>query len=126
MSKKLVRMSKEGPEGKGLKQGGVTELGKLVAGNPVEASHNYFTDKTGKFMTGVWECQKGTLKLTSYPFDEFCHILKGEVHITDQRGNTEIFKKGDTFTIAKGFKGTWHMPKTVRKFYTIFLEQDGK
>lgn len=126
MSKKLVRMSKDGPEGKGLKQGGVTELGKLVAGNPVEASHNYFTDKTGKFMTGVWECQKGTLKLASYPFDEFCHILKGEVHITDQRGNTEIFKKGDTFTIAKGFKGTWHMPKTVRKFYTIFLEQDGK
>jgi uncharacterized protein len=74
-------------------------------------------------MTGVWECQKGTLKLSSYPFDEFCHILAGEVHITDQRGNTEVFKKGDTFSIAKGFKGTWHMPKTVRKFYTIYLEK---
>ena len=31
MSKKLVRLSKDGPEGTGLKQGGVTELGKVVA-----------------------------------------------------------------------------------------------
>lgn len=31
---------------------------------------NCFTDKTGKFLTGVWECNKGTLMLTSYPFDE--------------------------------------------------------
>lgn len=122
-SKKLVRMSGEGPAGKGLKKGGVTSLGKVIAGNPVESAHNYFLDKSGKFMTGVWECEKGTLKLSSYPFDEYCHIIKGEVHITDQKGNTEIFKKGDHFSIAKGFKGTWHMPKTVRKFYTIYLDK---
>jgi hypothetical protein len=39
-SKKLVRMSKDGPDGKGLKQGGVTTLGKVIAGNPVESAHN--------------------------------------------------------------------------------------
>lgn len=79
-SKKQLRMSKDGPAGKGLKQG-VTTLGKVVAGNPVESARRYFTDHTGRTMTGVWECQKGTLKLSSYrAFDEFCHILAGEVH----------------------------------------------
>ena len=36
-------------------------------------------------------------------------------------GRIAVFPHRDA--IAKGFKGTWHMPKTVRKFYTIFLEK---
>ncbi|HVC49758.1 MAG TPA: cupin domain-containing protein [Burkholderiales bacterium] len=74
-------------------------------------------------MTGVWECQAGTMKLIDYPFDEYCQIISGKVVITNEEGHEEIFVAGDAFTIEKGFKGTWHMPVTVRKFYAIYQAQ---
>lgn len=118
--KQLVRLNKNGPNGEGLEQLGLATLGEIVAGSPKESAHNFFTDETGQFMTGVWECQAGTMKLTDYPFDEFCHIISGKVIITDEDGHTEAFGPGDVFTIEKGFKGTWHMPEIVRKYYTIY------
>ncbi len=50
-------------------------------------------------------------------------VNSGKVVITNEEGHEEIFVAGDAFTIEKGFKGTWHMPVTVRKFYAIYQAQ---
>ncbi|MDE3021340.1 MAG: hypothetical protein KGI54_05725 [Pseudomonadota bacterium] len=73
--KQLIRLNKDGLEGKGLELLGQASLGEIIEGTCYESAYNFFTDSTAQFMTGVWECQAGTMKLTDYPFDEYCQII---------------------------------------------------
>lgn len=116
----IIRLNPDGPEGTGLTFWGHLENEKIIAGDPTETGHNYFTDSTGQLTAGVWECTPCTSQIDSYPVDEFCIVLKGTVVVTDAEGHAETFKPGDSFVIPKGLKCTWHMPETTRKYYVIF------
>ena len=59
--------------------------------------------------------QSGT---TSYPADEFMVVLEGEVTLEGE-GFRDTYRKGDAFFVPKGFKGTWHQPVPMVKFYVI-------
>ncbi len=121
----VIRLNGNGPEGEGLEFWGHLESENIVAGNPVESGHNYFTDNTGQLTAGVWECTPCTSEIDSYPVDEFCFILSGTVVITDADGHAETFKAGECFVVPKGLKCTWHMPETTRKYYVIFKDKTG-
>ena len=80
---KVIRLSPDGLEGVGLSFWGNCDAEDVTEGKPVETGHNYFTDATGQLTAGVWECTAYTSQIESYPVDEFCLILSGQVVITD-------------------------------------------
>ena len=115
----VIRLNRDGPAGVGLQFRGHAESENVIAGEPTEVGHTYFTDGTGQLEAGVWECTAYTSRFDAYPVDEFCFILSGSVVITDSSGHSETLNSGDSFIIPKGLKCTWHMPETMRKYYVI-------
>ncbi len=124
MAKKVIyRIESSAPGGAGLSAAEPIEPESIIEGTPTPSDYNYFTNDTEQLHVGVWECTPGTLRLDSHPVDEYCFIISGSVVITDENRHAETFKAGECFVIPKGFKGTWHMPETVRKYYVIFEPQ---
>ena len=115
----VTRLNRDGPEGAGLEFWGHLEAENVIAGDPVESGHNFFTDATGRLTAGVWECTPCTSQIDSYPVDVFCLILSGRVILTDAAGRAETFEPGDCFVVPKGLECTWHMPVLTRKYYVI-------
>jgi uncharacterized protein len=91
----------------------------ILEGNPETRLLNYYTDKTGQFFAGIWECTPGKWRV-SYAEEEFCAILDGRAILTDAAGKAETVKAGDAFVIPKGFAGTWETVEKIRKWYVIF------
>jgi len=48
-----------------------------------------------------------------------CHILEGDVRLTDGSGQAREFGAGDSFVVAAGFDGIWDNLTTVRKVFFI-------
>lgn len=115
----VIRFERDGPEGSGLQFWGHLGNENVIAGEPTETGHIYFTDGTGQLTAGVWGRTPCTSQIDSYPVDEFCTILSGTVVVTHGDGQAETFKPGDCFVISKGTKCTWHMPETTRKYFVI-------
>lgn len=53
------------------------------------------------------------------PYDEFVHVLEGILVLTDTRGETYTFGKGDFVMIPKGFKGTWETRTRFRELIVV-------
>jgi uncharacterized cupin superfamily protein len=47
-------------------------------------------------------------------------MLAGEAILTDEQGNAERVKAGDSFVVPAGFKGSWESLGQVRKLYAIY------
>lgn len=84
---------------------------------PKESSHVLFVSQSGEFVSGVWQGEPGTFPIESYPVDEFCMVIEGEVTLTDQAGKSRTFSPGMAFVIPRGFAGTWHMPVRSKKYF---------
>ena len=54
-----------------------------------------------------------------FPYDEFVLVLEGEVTLTDLEGNAQTYRVGDSFTVPKGWKGTWDMPVKYREMIVV-------
>ena len=52
-------------------------------------------------------------------YDEFVLVLKGELILSDNDGNSATYKKGDMFVVPKGFVGAWEMTEEYREFIII-------
>jgi uncharacterized cupin superfamily protein len=92
---------------------------QLVSGTPEHVAHNYFSDRTGRFHSGIWESTTGKWRVR-YAENEFCHITRGHVRIEDPTGRRWEFRQGDSFVIPSGFAGTWEVLEPVSKFYVIY------
>lgn len=77
-----------------------------------------FEDAQGQSLSGIWEAGPH-LERCSCDFDEMCHILEGQVRLTDSSGVTTTFGAGDSFVVAAGFEGTWENLSFVRKVFFI-------
>lgn len=69
-------------------------------------------------MAGIWEAEPH-LERCACDYDELCHILEGEVRLTDADGKSQSFGPGDSFVVAAGFRGTWENLTAVRKVFFI-------
>lgn len=69
-------------------------------------------------IAGIWEAgpHKERCKCD---YDELCHILEGDVRLTDAAGTSRTFGAGDSFVVAAGFDGTWENLSDVRKVFFI-------
>lgn len=74
----------------------------------------------GQTTTLVWEAGPAKLVFDSpSTYDEFVLVLKGELILTDTAGNSSTYMPGDTFTLPKGFVGTWNMTEEFRELVVV-------
>jgi hypothetical protein len=90
----------------------------IVAGNPTTTTHNYFTDPSGRFYTGIWESTPGKWNC-DYAEDEFVYLIEGKARLTNADGHAETFGPGSAFLIPAGFKGSWETLERLKKYYAI-------
>ena len=55
---------------------------KVIAGDPVTTTHNYFTDSSGAFFSGIWESTPGKWSC-DYSESEFVYLISGRARLTD-------------------------------------------
>ena len=77
-----------------------------------------FTDASGRAISGIWEAGPHR-EHCDCDYDEMCHILEGQVRLTDKDGTAQTFGPGDSFVVAAGFQGTWENLTPVRKVFFI-------
>ena len=115
-----TKLDPNGAPGAGMVPTAYVDPATVLEGKASEKGHTFFASKDEKFVVGVWECSPCKEWIDSYPFNEFCQVLKGAVTVTDADGKSETYRAGDSFFMRKGFKGIWHMTETFRKFFVIY------
>jgi uncharacterized cupin superfamily protein len=81
-------------------------------------SWRHFVVPDKKATAGIWEAPPH-LERCECDYDELCHLLEGQVRLTDSQGVSREFNAGDTVVVAAGFKGTWENLTKVRKVFMI-------
>jgi uncharacterized cupin superfamily protein len=66
----------------------------------------------------LWDCSAGAFRWT-FGWDEFIHVLEGEVTIREEGGATHTLRSGDTAHFPRGLTTHWRVPQYVRKAFTI-------
>ena len=115
---KPVRLSPQGPSGWKDAPNVTLETFNLVGGDPTGLDHIYYANPETKVKAGLWRSNAYSEYYEDYPVDEFMVVLDGEVTLEGE-GFRDTFRKGDAFFVPKGFKGTWHQPGPLLKFYVI-------
>lgn len=72
--------------------------------------------------SGFWECTAGEFQWT-FGWDEFIHVLEGEVTIREENGSTHTLRAGDSAHFPLGLKTFWTVPRYVRKFFVLRTPQ---
>lgn len=96
----------------------VTDDPALVDTSYESRSWRYFEAPNKGAIAGIWEAGPH-LERCACDYDEMCHILEGEVRLTDADGRSRTFGPGDSFVVAAGFRGTWENLTPVRKVFFI-------
>lgn len=92
---------------------------RLIAGSPEFLTWTLDSSRDGQVRTGIWEATPGeTVSIKGESF-EFCHILEGEIELTEEGGTPVTYRKGDSFIMKPGYRGVWKTIETVRKIYVI-------
>ena len=75
---------------------------------------------SGEVTVAVYESTPVLIEIKEpFPYDEYVHVLEGEVTLTDLDGNENTFKAGENFLVPKGFLGTWNMPTHYREMVVV-------
>jgi uncharacterized cupin superfamily protein len=96
---------------------------KLLAGDHQTVTYNQWTGENGRLYCGTWEGTPGKVKV-EYTEWEFCHLIDGEVVLTNMEGRCWRLKAGDGFIVPPGFKGTWETVRPARKHYVILAAKE--
>ncbi len=95
----------------------------VIDGDPQEREYVYFAAPDDRFTVGLWEAQPFTERIASYPGDEFCHVVRGQVTLTDADGTSRTFGEGSSFTIQAGWAGEWRVDKPFMKYFVLSIPQ---
>jgi uncharacterized cupin superfamily protein len=85
-------------------------------GSTTDVSMFQSADK--KVQAGLYKAGASDQPIESYPEDEFCYLLSGEVKLTSTDGSVLTMKAGDSFAIHKGWKGRWTTPGYTKYYVT--------
>jgi uncharacterized cupin superfamily protein len=75
-------------------------------------------DSIGVKTWPIWEKEVSEFDW-SYDSAEECYLLEGKVEVTDGKGETVEFGKGDFVTFPKGLSCKWKVKEPVRKHYSF-------
>ena len=74
----------------------------------------------GEVTIAVYESTPALIDIKKpFPYDEYVHVLEGEVTLTHIDGKQNTFKAGDNFLVPKGFLGTWDMTTHYREMVVV-------
>ncbi len=91
----------------------------IKEGNPVARGTVVTQSEDKKVSSGLWTCEPGKFEW-NFSWDEFVHVLEGEVDITEDGTDTTItLGPGDMAHFPLGMKTHWHVKQAVRKFFVI-------
>ena len=80
----------------------------------------YYSDPTGKFIAGVWDCSPMKRVPASIARSELMHILEGSGSITNADGVAFNFKAGDTFLVPIDMGYQWENDEYVKKVFCSY------
>lgn len=93
---------------------------RLVRGNPLRTTHEYFLAPAGDLSAGIWACEPGAWRIAFPPGkDEFFCVIEGHIRISDSHGQAAEFGPGDAGVIPAGFSGCFEVLTPVRKHYVV-------
>lgn len=93
---------------------------RLISGNPLRSTREFFTSADGRRSAGVWHCEPGAWKIAfAEGKDEFFCVIEGRLRITDADGQAAEFGPGEACIIPGGFTGTFEVLTPVRKYYVV-------
>jgi uncharacterized cupin superfamily protein len=74
----------------------------------------------GEFVVTIYEAMPALIDISEpYPYDEFVQVLQGEVTLTPIKGRKQTYRVGESFTVPKGWMGTWDMPFKFREMIIV-------
>jgi hypothetical protein len=80
--------------------------GRVLEGSPRIAARFDFDE--GGMTAGIFQATTGVVEIT-FPFTEHATILEGEVAITGADGETQVFRRGDSYLIRQGEVVVWEV-----------------
>ena len=90
----------------------------IQEGTPTARGTVLTQSKDKLLSSGFWSCTAGKFKWV-FSWDEFVYVLEGEVTIREEGGATHTLRAGDVAHFPRGLTTHWHVPKFVRKFFTL-------
>jgi uncharacterized cupin superfamily protein len=74
----------------------------------------------GEVAVTIYESMPALLDVSDpFPYDEYVHVLEGEVTLTSLDGGKQTHREGDSFLVPKGWRGTWDMPVKYREMIVV-------
>lgn len=89
----------------------------FTSDDQTETVYPFYFNEDGTVVAGVWECAPCRQEIPGYPVNEMMSIIDGALTLTDSDGNARDYGPGDSLFVAKGAKFTWHITKTLRKYF---------
>jgi len=89
-----------------------------IVGNPDFRTWLQDESFEGRVRTGIWEATPGLTHCIKDVY-EYCLILQGVVEIAENGKEPVTYRKGDSFVLKPGFRGTWRTLETVRKIFIV-------
>jgi uncharacterized cupin superfamily protein len=86
----------------------------VLEGSPQARATSIAHSQDGAMTVIAWSCTKGRFRW-QYQVDEMCHILSGEVLITDEAGVERRLGPGETVLFPAGSTSVWQVTQDVRK-----------
>lgn len=72
----------------------------------------------GGISAGRWQATPGKWRFEN-PYWEFVRIIEGISIITEDGGQPQTVRAGDSFVMRDGFRGTWECVETTLKDYVV-------
>ncbi|MDR5902891.1 MULTISPECIES: cupin domain-containing protein [Halomonas] len=89
-----------------------------LSGDPHTVNLNAYASEDGTKTMGTWICTPGRWAV-NYDKWEYCDFREGYCILTPENGEPIHLKAGDIFIVEPGFKGTWEVVETVRKYFVF-------
>ena len=90
----------------------------IIEGTPRARGKVYLQSADGKVSSGIWDCTAGRFRW-NFGWDEFIHVLEGQVTISQTGGPTITLQAGDMAHFPLGVTAEWFVPRYVRKVFTV-------
>ena len=90
----------------------------IMEGTPTARGTVLMQSQDQRVSAGIWECTAGKFQWI-FGWDEFVHILEGEVTIREEGGSVHTLRPGDSAHFPLGLKTHWDVPQYVKKFFTL-------
>jgi hypothetical protein len=117
------------PRGKSVSEAGFAWMGpvesmggQVLEGEPkIYARIDYSRDNQ---TAGIFKATTGKIQVR-FPFSEHATILEGEVTITDESGQSHLYKAGDSYFIRQGQVVIWEVKgkQVLKSFFNIVEAQ---